>query len=141
MLRTKDALELLYVVHAVQDRQHAGAGPHDGLDGFARAIGIEGLDAEEDQLGGRQAIQPLDDGRLNHPLAVDRRLHAETVGADGFQVRASRHERHVLPRPRELRPEVAAGAARSHHDDAHRPPPAGSVPRLSIHAYARLRST
>ena len=38
-------------------------GPDHGPDGLGGALGIEGLDAEEDQLGGLEAVQPLDGGR------------------------------------------------------------------------------
>ena len=134
----QDGLELLLVFHAVLDRQHARALPNDGLDGLAGAVRVERLDAEEDEVSRRQAFQVLDHGRADHPLAVDGRLHAEPMRPDGLEVRAARDEGNVLTRPRELGAEVSAGPARSHHDDAHRIPPRGSVARLSIHACATL---
>jgi hypothetical protein len=120
-----DGLELLLVVHAVLDGEHAGVRAEHGREGASRALRIEGLDAEEHEIRRPQPVELVHGGSFHHPFPFRGGLHPEPLGADRLEVRAARHEGDVLSRPRELRPEETAGASRSHHDDAHGSPWSG----------------
>src|SRR5215470_12941191 len=123
----EDLRKLVLVVHAVLDREHARVRPDDRLDDLGPVLRVERLDAEQDQIGRREAIQTLDGGSANRPLALDRGLDPQSALANGSEMLAARDERHVLPRPRELRAEVSARSAAPHHDDAHLIPSVGST--------------
>ena len=117
----EDARELVLVVHAVLDRaarrcRTRAAGRID----LGGALRVERLHAEEDEVGGRAAVEPLHRRRAHQPLAVDGGHDAEPALPDGGGVRPAGDEGDVLPRPRQLGAEVAAGAAGAHHHDAHR---------------------
>ncbi len=68
---------------------------------------------------------------VHSPSVTERTVSPRS--SNGAEVRAPRHERHVLPRPRELGPEEAAGAARAHDHDAHQSHPE----RLNLQVEAR----
>ena len=117
--RAEDAGELVLVVDAVLDREHARAGPDHRTDRLRGALRVERLHAEEHEIGGGKPVQPLDRRHLHHRFALDGGLDPKPVLSHRREMRAAGHERHVLPRPRQLRPEIPPCPSRPHHDDPH----------------------
>ena len=117
--RAQDGRQLVLVVHAILDGEHAGLRPHHGADGLRGRLGVERLHAEEHEIGRRQPVQPLHRGGADVELALQRRLDAEPIRLDGPEMLAPRHEGHVLSCAGELGPEESARAPAPHHHDAH----------------------
>src|SRR6266850_6660473 len=117
--RAHDPLELLLVVDAVLDGENSGVRADDGKKRLGRALRVEGLDAEEDEVGGRRAVETLDGGRRHRPASLGGGGDGQSSRLDGPQMLAAGHKGDVLSRPRELGAEVPARAARSHDDDPH----------------------
>ena len=117
--RAHDPFELLLVVDAILDGEDAGVRADDGQKRLRCALRVERLDAEEDEVGGREAVEALDGGRLHGPASLGGGGDGQSPRLDGPQVLAAGHEGDVLPRPRQLGAEVTARASRSHDDDAH----------------------
>ena len=66
----QDPDQLLLIVHAVLDRQHAGLQADHWPDDGRGVLGVEGFDAEEHHVGGRLAVELLEGAGLHDPFAV-----------------------------------------------------------------------
>ena len=96
----------------------AGVRPERRAQGLGGGRRVERLHAEESHVHGRLPCERVDRLHRGGELALDRRADAQPVPADGVQVWAAGEDHDGLPRARQLRAEVAAHAARTHHRDA-----------------------
>ena len=83
------------------------------------ALRVAHLDREQDGIGRRNLARV---GHHLHGLEVQRAelaVETQTASPHGLQMRAARHEGHVVAGRRQARAEVAADAARPHHRNLH----------------------
>ncbi|PYN40271.1 MAG: hypothetical protein DMD95_22315 [Candidatus Rokuibacteriota bacterium] len=112
-------VDLVFVVDAVLEREHRRVRAQDRPEPRGRVLRVERLDAEENGVGARDALETLDRRRPHGGVALDRGADREPGAADRLEVGAASDHRHLGSPAQELRAEVAADATRPHDHDVH----------------------
>jgi hypothetical protein len=105
--------------HAVLERQHGGLFPQQRLDRFGRLLRVPQLHGEQHEVDRADLGRVVGDLNVRQVHVPERAVHAQSVGAQRFELPPAGHERHLVTSLRQPGTEVAAHRTGGHHRNPH----------------------
>ncbi len=117
--RSHDLAHPIGTLDAVLEREDRGATSYQAPQAFGGGLGVAHLHREQDGIGLLDLARVSGNAHLREREFSQFRIEPQALGLHGLQMAAARDECDVIASRSKARAEVAADAARPHHNDLH----------------------